>query len=122
MWTQEEAMDSIEQYIYPSLAEACLMGLFDIPRQQFATCSDKRRYSRVAGQIPVDLWVDGLLFQSVTYNVSYGGMFIETFKTFSKGQNVFICLNLNKYLGLFCVDGEITRNSPHGIGVMLSRD
>lgn len=119
-------MDSIEQYMYPGLAEACLMGLFDMSRESTMTqplrCSETRRFCRVDGYFQVDLWVEGHLYPSVTHNVSYGGVFIETFRTFSEKQKVFICMHMNQTPGVFCVDGEVVRNSPHGVGIQLIRD
>lgn len=118
-------MDSIHQHIYPSLVEACLMGLFDVPRENASfmhtRSSDTRGFFRIEGHFNVDLWVDGDLYRCITHNVSYGGMFIETSKTLSSGQKIFICMHLNHGLGLFCVKGEIIRNSPHGVGVRLFR-
>ena len=119
-------MDSIEQHMDPGLAEACLMGLFDKSPGNKATkpirCLDARRFCRVDGYIQVDMWAEGNLYQCVTHNVSYGGMFIETSRSFSINQKVFICIHLNQAPGLLCVDGEIMRNSPHGVGIRLIRE
>ncbi|MBU1169986.1 MAG: PilZ domain-containing protein [Proteobacteria bacterium] len=119
-------MDMFQHGIQPCLGAATLMGLlnnpgagvFDYPCLR----SDIRRFVRITGFFHVELWVDGRRYSSITHNISYGGMFIETGQQLSDGQQVSLCVQLSPDAGQFHVDGEIIRNSPHGIGVKLLRD
>ena len=120
---QGKNMELSQHEIFPGLGEACLMGLYGGPNAEFLEMNnDLRMFSRVHCSYDVDLWVKGHLYRCVTHNVSYGGMFIETCKAFSDGQNVFICVHLNRSGRLFSAQGEIIRNGPHGIGVRLLRE
>ncbi len=123
-------MTALQQWIQPCLGSASLMGLLDF------TCEvgsnqvtnymdfepDTREFKRVAGFYHVEMLINGENYKSITHNICYSGMFIETGQAFLTGQRISIAVRLAALGFNFQVDGFIVRNSPHGIGVKLIRN
>jgi hypothetical protein len=83
---------------------------------------DTREFKRVAGFFHVEMLINGKNYKSITHNICYSGMFIETGQAFLTGQEISIVVRLSALGFNFQVDGVIVRNSPHGIGVKLIRN
>lgn len=123
---KDARMTLFQDQLKPCLGAASLMGFLNIPRSKADhhphPRSEFRQFVRVPGFFHVDLWVNGTHYKSITHNISYGGMFIETGPRFSVGQRIVLCILVAHQLGHFHVNGTIVRNSPHGIGVKLLRE
>jgi hypothetical protein len=114
-----------EHDMLPCLGVACLMGITHDPLGS-RTCAryaiESRKNHRVPLTFHVHYRVDGTQYSSITHNICYGGLFIETGKTHIPGQRISLKLESGPVWGSFRMKGEIVRNSPHGIGVRLIRD
>ena len=80
-----------------------------------------RKYPRKRWVIPVDLEIKDQTFKKFIKDVSKGGVFIETQKPFSVGQEIRLHIQLPNKSKPFEIVGEIIRSNPQGIGVKFKR-
>jgi len=81
----------------------------------------KRREQRQAAFIDITFSVEGKEYKGVTYDISLGGLFVETNGVFSVGQEILMNIPFSKSKKLVEKKGEIVRVKPEGIGVKFMR-
>ena len=79
-----------------------------------------RRHQRKPWVIPVDYTTDDQAFKDVIKDISKGGVFIETKKSFAVGQTITMNFRFSKSQ-LIRATGEIVRSNSQGLGVKFKR-
>jgi len=80
-----------------------------------------RRHKRKPWVIPIAYATDDQTFKGVLKDISKGGVFIETKKSFTVGQTITMKFQLPKGHKLIQATGEIVRSNSRGIGVKFKR-
>jgi hypothetical protein len=78
---------------------------------------DARKSIRKACSISVYYAVGDRYFKDTIHNVSIGGVFIETDKSFGVGQEILLTFSLPEYESPFSLVGEVAWIGVGGIGV-----
>lgn len=65
----------------------------------------------------IDYNVEGQYFRDFIQDISEGGVFIESYQTFSVGQSILMSFMLPELLKPFKIGGEIVHVHPSGFGV-----
>ncbi len=65
----------------------------------------------------IDYNVEGQYFRDFIQDINDGGVFIETYQTFSVGQTILMSFMSPEYLKPFKIGGEIVHVHPYGFGV-----
>lgn len=79
--------------------------------------SDRRQYDRKDLFRTIEYSVDGRYYNDFIKNISEGGLFIETFKTFSVGQEPIMIYTAPASQKPLKIHGEIIRSQTNGVGV-----
>ena len=79
-----------------------------------------RRHQRKPWVIPVDYTTDDQAFKDVIKDISKGGVFIETKRSFAVGQTITMNFRFSK-TQLIRATGEIVRSNSQGLGVKFKR-
>jgi hypothetical protein len=80
-----------------------------------------RKHQRKPWVIPIAYSTDDQAFKDVIKDISNGGVFIETKKSFTAGQTITMNFRLSKSQKLIQATGEIVRSNSQGIGVKFKR-
>lgn len=65
----------------------------------------------------IDYNVEGQYFRDFIQDISEGGLFIETYQTFSVGQSILMSFMSPEFMKPFKISGEIVHVHPYGFGV-----
>ncbi len=79
------------------------------------TTKKNREHDRHPVDVPVGFFVQGRFYNGLLKNISKSGVFIETNKTFSIGQDISLNFGKQKMIGI------IVRVEPHGIRVKFKK-
>lgn len=77
----------------------------------------KRVFKRIPVFVAANYVVEGHAYQDFVRNVGAGGVFIETPKRFSVGQEVSLTFSLPNAPRVIKITGEIMRTTPKGFGI-----
>ena len=80
-----------------------------------------RKHQRKPWVIPIYYATDDQAFKDVIQDISKGGVFIETKKSFTVGQTITMNFRLSKSHELIQATGEIVRSNSQGLGVKFKR-
>ena len=80
-----------------------------------------RKHQRKPWVIPIGYATDDQAFKDVIKDISKGGVFIETKKSFTVGQTITMNFRLSKSHKLIQATGEIVRSNSQGIGIKFKR-
>jgi hypothetical protein len=80
-----------------------------------------RQHTRKPWVIPIEYATGDQAFKDVLKDISKGGVFIETNKSFTVGQTITMKLKLPNSRKLIQAAGEIIRSNSQGIGVKFKR-
>ena len=82
---------------------------------------DYREDSRISCFLPVDYSTKDRVYQDFIYNLSKGGVFIETLSPFRAGQVISLIFSLPSVQKTFKISGTIVRTEQDGIGVKFAK-
>jgi uncharacterized protein (TIGR02266 family) len=81
------------------------------------TSKGARRHQRKPFIMVVDYVMQDRMYKDFIQDISAGGLFIETNKPFSVGQDVTLTFPLPDHQEHIKINGEVVRTTPQGIGV-----
>ncbi len=81
---------------------------------------NKRKYPRIPCSAPIEYVIGTRTYRNLSRNISAGGLFIETWNSFSIGDRLVVNIPLWDNQKNIQVDGEIVRAESQGIGVRFT--
>ena len=82
---------------------------------------EKRKKPRKASPMLLDFAVRDRVRQGFIYDLSVGGVFIQTAESISVGQEILTIIPIPNSPKSVRVKGSVVRNTPNGIGVKFKR-
>ena len=81
----------------------------------------KRKHQRHTGYIFIRYIIDNQKYKGIMKDISGGGVFVETNKSFSIGQEVFMEIPFSNITGSVKIKGLIVRLDENGIGIKFDQ-
>ena len=82
---------------------------------------EKRKKPRRASPMLLDYAVRDRVRQGFIYDISVGGVFIQTGESISVGQEILTIIPIPNSPKSVRIKGSVVRNAPNGIGVKFKR-
>jgi len=79
--------------------------------------SEKRKHLRMPCTSPVDYVIQDRVYRNLSRDISVGGLFVETWESFSVGQMIALTIPLIDNQESVKFEGKVVRTDPQGIGV-----
>ncbi|MCG6878588.1 MAG: PilZ domain-containing protein [Deltaproteobacteria bacterium] len=83
---------------------------------------EKRRHTRKSVTTVVDFASQGLSYREFVQDISESGVFIQTSRSFSEGNEITLIFSLPQSPKQLKIEGRITRVTDRGIGVEFRRE
>ena len=88
----------------------------------FAKIGDQRNYERIPYLMQVSCETDVECFHDFILDVSAGGIFLETVKDLSVGQEVMLAMEFRNHPGPLSVKGHVAWKGINGVGIQFRFD
>ena len=79
-------------------------------------CLEKRRHPRIPCSAPIEYIARDRTFRNLSRDISAGGLFVETWETFSVGETIAMTLPVEKQEPIQ-LNGKVVRIEKQGIGI-----
>ena len=79
-------------------------------------CLEKRRHSRMPCSAPIEYATQDRTFRNLSRDISIGGLFVETWDSFSVGEKITVTLPIEKQKPVK-LKGKVVRVERQGIGI-----
>ena len=89
-------------------------------RELLAVLNENRQYPRKLHIMDVDYQIGNKTYGDFIFDISKGGVFIETINSFAIGQKMSLDFSSRDLRKLLQVDGEIAWQGPQGVGVRFT--